>query len=637
MKKISGILFLAVLLFNIPISGQTQVKISDQIVNLSGKKYYLHKVEPGQTLYSVSKAYKVSREDIKQTNNLSSDEIKSGQLLKIPFKEKISETDTSPDFFYHKVVKGETLFSLSQKYYVTVEDIINTNPEVKYGLKAGQILKIPNAFKKKREEQNKDFFLYTVEAGNTLFSISREYEISVDELIKLNPKAENGIKIGQKLKIPKKIAASDNNNRKTKGENTADTVNTGLNDPLYFTEPGITPCSNFEYQKGKTFNVALLMPLFIEQNLNYISRYNKEKDPMFFKNTKRFIEFYEGALLALNKVKEQGLSVNITVYDTENNSDKVRNIMSSLNYPDIDLIIGPVYSKNVKIAGKFAKEHKINLISPLSKKDTLLVNNPFIFQVTPSITAEIDRAAELLRTKNDSINLILVHNDTKEQKELINRFRYNYVADDTLNILSDTSVLKILRYDTDIEMLDAMQKKISKFLKPGYKNVVFIPSNNEVFVTQVIDKFYAAISQNEYKYKVVLIGSKKWINFQNFNSDYFEKLDFNFISPSYINYNTFEVKKFIKNYRTVYKTEPSEFAFVGYDITVYFLNALRKYGRIFQFCLSPEDAFPSGRGLIYKFNFKRSGLNNGFENKNTFILKFNEKFRLEEADFSEIN
>lgn len=626
MRKTLCILYL-ILSLTFFASAQVPVKISDQIVNLSGQKYFLHKVETGQTLYSVSKAYKVEQNEIKKINNLSKNDIKAGQILKIPYK-KIKNTDSSPDFFYHRVKPRETLFSLSQKYFVSVKEIINSNPDVKYGLKADAILKIPNNFKKNRKEQNKDFFLYTVKTDDTLYSLSKKYGITVDDILKLNPDAKNEIKIGQTLKIPKGtkyISENTDINNTILSDTVENNLHKGLNNPLYFTEAGITPCYQFEYNKNKSFNVILMLPLFLEQNLHYISRYSREKDPMFYKNTKRFTEFYEGILLALQKIKSQGLSVNLKVFDTENDSLKVNNIMASLNYPDVDLIIGPIYSKNVLIASKYASINHINLISPLSKNISLLKNNPFIFQAVPSIYAETDRISETLKKHNDSTNLILIYDGSENQQKIINRFEQNYSRNDTLHLLTDTSVFKIIKYDTDIKVMDEEQTKINKVLKLKFKNIIYIPSDNEVFVTQVIDKLYAANDSMH----IEIIGSDNWINFQNINSSIFNKLSFSFISPFFVDYNSTNVKDFLRNYRITYNTEPSYFAFQGYDITYYFLNSLRKYGRIFQFCLSPKDAFPNPNGLIYNFNFERTDIHSGFENKKVFILKFNDSFQLE--------
>ena len=156
MKQTLGILFIFFAL-SFSVNAQVSVKISNQTINLNGKKYYLHKVEIGQTLYSVSKAYNINQEEIRSINNLTSNNLKLGQLLKIPYT-KIKDKDTSPDFFYHKVKQGETLFSLSQKYYVSIEEIIESNPEVKYGLKTDQILRIPNNFKKSRKEKKRAIF-----------------------------------------------------------------------------------------------------------------------------------------------------------------------------------------------------------------------------------------------------------------------------------------------------------------------------------------------------------------------------------------------------------------------------------------------------------------------------------------------
>ncbi len=627
------ILLLISIFLHVFILGQAQVpvKISEEIINLSGKKFYLHKVEAGQTLYSISKAYKTTQEIIKAQNKLLSDNLKSGQLLKIPFTER-QETNTSPDFFYHKVKQGETLFSLSQKYYISLEEIIEANPIVKYGLKTDQILKIPNSFKKDREE----YFLYTVEKGNTLFSISQKFNVSQEELIKLNKGIENGIQAGESIKIPRleeKMPENDTIPHLIPDSTHQDSsIQKGLNDPLYFTDETITPCHQFQYNENMTFNIALLLPLFIEENLKFVNKYQNEKDPLFYKNTKQFTDFYEGVLLAMQQAKSQGISINLKVYDTENDSLKVENIMSSLDYPNIDLIIGPVYTDNVKIAAKYANRHRVNLVSPLSGKLSQLENNPFVFQAVPSTQSQIDKLSKILKANTDSTNIILVYNGSENEKQLIERFEKAY-RDSYYSSYhgTDTSFYKIIRYDADIKKMDEEQQKINKALKPGFQNIVYIPSNNEVFVTQVIDKLYAADKSTDIK----IVGSEMWFRFQNFNISTFQRLSFNFTSSVYTDYKAPKVKDFVNLFRLSYKTEPSKYALEGYDIARYFTNTLQQYGRIFQFCLTNQEDAPAYKGLIYNFNFERLNATGGFENKESFLLKLNNTFQTEQTNFKE--
>lgn len=122
-------------------SQEVQVKISKDKVRVDGKTYYVHIVQTGETLYSISKAYGVNQSDIAISNPDIYAGLKVGQALKIPVS--IKETQSDEDYIYHIVKRKETLFGISRMYNVSMEDIIRLNPEVKEGLKLSQTLRIP--------------------------------------------------------------------------------------------------------------------------------------------------------------------------------------------------------------------------------------------------------------------------------------------------------------------------------------------------------------------------------------------------------------------------------------------------------------------------------------------------------------
>lgn len=114
---------------------------------IGGVKYYLHTVEKGQTLFAIAKFYGKDVNDIVIENPDAIDGIKPGQILRIPVEKKkpgeISVTDTS-NFIIHKVEKGQTLYSITKQYGISDEKLKAINPELKDGLKLGQELKIPS-------------------------------------------------------------------------------------------------------------------------------------------------------------------------------------------------------------------------------------------------------------------------------------------------------------------------------------------------------------------------------------------------------------------------------------------------------------------------------------------------------------
>jgi LysM repeat protein/ABC-type branched-subunit amino acid transport system substrate-binding protein len=598
------------------LSAQVPVKRSENITTEKNQKFYLHTVLAGQTMYSICKAYGVTQKDIAKANNTFSGVISVGQVLKIPIVD--TGKSNAPDFLWHKVLPKETLYSLAKQFGITVNDIYSQNPDARQGLHIGQILKIPNIAKGNFDYQTDIFFVYTVQAGETLFSISQRYGKTPAQIVLFNPDAKGGIRVGQVLKIPK--YNYDKTERLPVFHGNTPDLNNYTFDPLYFEDPGVTPCGRFHYSKEKSFNVAIMLPLYLNENSSYLPDNAGKKDKMFYKNSQRFFEMYEGILLAIQQLKLEGLSLNLYVYDTENDPEIVRQIMAKPEFEKTDLIIGPVYATNIKVLSYFIKKHHINLISPLSQNSELLDNNPFVYQVIPSAEMQVKKTSDFLSRLYDS-SIVILHNGSEDELKMIGVYKQKLVSSFGTNPEINDVVLKIINYKTDGD------RAIEDALSSGSENFIVMPSNDEVFVTQMIEKLHTYSKD----YKISLIGSPQWDNFQNIESKYLKDLSFKYASPSYIDYNNWRVQSFLKKYRTVYNIEPSIYSYEGYDIAYYFGNALKTYGRNFQFCLSPFDSDPNPKGLVLNFDFARTGSADGFENNGMFMLEYDSNLKLIKA------
>ena len=147
-------------------------------------------VKKGDSLYSIAKKYDTSVDKLKTTNNLTSNNLSIGQVLKIP--------GTSTDLpNTHTVSKGETLYGIASKYGVSVDDIKKLNNLTTNTLSIGQVLLLPGT----TEENTVN--TYTVKKGDTLYGIASKYNLTADELKKLNNLTSNTLSIGQTLKIRK--------------------------------------------------------------------------------------------------------------------------------------------------------------------------------------------------------------------------------------------------------------------------------------------------------------------------------------------------------------------------------------------------------------------------------------------------
>ena len=143
----------------------------------------------GDTLYGISKQFGVSVNDIKLVNNLNSNNIVVGDVLLIP--------NTGESIIY-VVEKGDTLYSIANRYDVSVSDLIQYNNLKNINLSIGQQLKIPVM----EIDNNDNYFLYIVKVGDTLYSIAKKNNISVDILKEYNNLSSNLLSVSQELKIP---------------------------------------------------------------------------------------------------------------------------------------------------------------------------------------------------------------------------------------------------------------------------------------------------------------------------------------------------------------------------------------------------------------------------------------------------
>lgn len=153
-------------------------------------------VKSGDTLYGIANKYGVTVDQIKKSNNLSSNTLRIGQVLTIH-----TETENKEDYIIYTVKSGDTLYGIAKSYNITPNELINYNNLNSSVLSIGQNLKIP--FQDIKEEQeNIEYIIYTVKPGDSLYSIARTYGISVNNIMSLNNLNSSLLSIGQTLKIP---------------------------------------------------------------------------------------------------------------------------------------------------------------------------------------------------------------------------------------------------------------------------------------------------------------------------------------------------------------------------------------------------------------------------------------------------
>ncbi len=537
MKKLLLALFLVISVCS-TVCAQTEPVItkSDNIEMINGKKFYLHKVEKGQTLYSIAKAYQV---DIKileaDTNNIP---LKIGQIIKIPATENnIKNENKSSEHsnaLYHIVLSKETLFGISRKYNVEEADILKANPEVE----------------------------------------------------------KNGLKVGQTIVIPQ-----NQNNKQTATNTKQDKIQT---------VEVVQPVKVEKNDSKKTLNVALLMPLYLK-SIGEISSekiiYNKKLANDF--KSFSFIQFYEGFNIALEKISESGIQIQLYTFDVGEDSIMSESFFRKNEIAKMDLIVGPFFYKPFKAVADYAKAHKIPIINPFSERNNIVENNPYVFKVMPSVSSQIEQVAKFIVEKYPNANILLVHNNKENEKkrcELFKKEIYEFFKENNAN---EGSVKELIYNQIGFA---GFQSKLSK----NRSNIVIVLDEKEIFATSFVNKI--ANSVNE---ELILIAPLQWKNYDKIETEYFLKVNTHFYEANFVDYNDKYTQDFIQIFRDKYQTEPNEVAYKGYDIAMFFINALAKYGDNFTSNLSKVAA----KTLQNDFIFVKRGENNGFENVHTHIYR----------------
>ena len=171
-----------------------QVLKINELPTSSDENTYI--VKSGDTLYGIANKYNVSVNDIKSLNNLTSNSLSIGQKLKIP-----ESMENMEDYSIYTVKSGDTLYGIAKAYNITPNELISYNNLNSTVLSIGQKLRIPY---QNNEEDNSEYIIYTVKSGDNLYSIARKYGISVNDIMNFNNLSSNLLSIGQTLKIPVK-------------------------------------------------------------------------------------------------------------------------------------------------------------------------------------------------------------------------------------------------------------------------------------------------------------------------------------------------------------------------------------------------------------------------------------------------
>ena len=586
----------------LPVFFNAQTKSTD-IKIINGKKYYIHKVEKGQSLYAIAKTYNMDVNSILVENDEAIDGLNAGQELKIPFESLMKTTTVAIDtnkYMYHKIQKGETVYAITKKYNID-DKIINTlNPTISKGIKEGEYLIVGE---KKKIVSNSvttvtvlgDTILYTVNQGETLYGLTVKFNVLQSQITASNPLAKDGIKQGQLLKIPQKKSVTTINVVKIQVVNTSlNTFSSTNNDTIVFNKP-----------KKTAYNIGLLLPFKLVE-LEFINIDELARAKASFPATQALaMDFYTGFKKAVDSLSSKDFDVSLSLFDIdEKDSLKIETLCKSYDFKKLDAVFGPLYSTEFKLVSSRAKSLSIPVVSPLTQQNKILYNNALVSKINPSQYTLIEGLADYCSDSLMSSSNIMIVNTVPKDLPYLKSFKAEY---------NDNLILKGKTLKDTIKVVKGIAGVKAAYVE-GKKNVVVVLTNNHVYLQDFITQL-ASFSERK---DIMLVGFNSVTSIDNLDQGYLNKLQFHFATANHVDYENPATRQLARHYQDVFSTDPSDYYFQGFDIATYYLSNLKNQGPAFFLNL---DKLP-GKGLSTDFKFYRPDTYTGFENQALSIYKY---------------
>lgn len=570
---------------------------TDNSANNSAVTFLSHKVEKKETLYSLAKQYDISIDNIKRYNKqLYSKELQNGETIQIPVfssrtvdvtrpattvpaKVSISETRE------HIIIPKETKYGIARKYGMTVGELEAMNPTVEV-LQPGIMLKVgTDVLNEPVIILDDNYQFYEVQPQETLFALTRRFQIDQDSLEALNPALKDGLKYGMVLKVP---------TRDAKGRELEDIE---IADLEPFEAESIRLENNLK--DFSTKNIVLMLPFKLNQISNDTISNNK-KVLMDDRVMRISLDFHTGVIMAIEKAKEFGISTNLKVYDTQQQPSRVTSIIQSNNFENVDAVIGPLLQATSEEAASRLSREKVPVISPITNRN--LQSVPNLYQARPSDEMLRDAMIEYLRMNAQGKNVIIVADGASSgtKTRLLNALPTAKTVNPGANNITEST--------------------LAAALFKGGENWVILESESMGLLSSAISALNRLARTNN----ITLFTTSKNNSFESdvVQNEHLGRLHFHFPSE-YKEFDETVSNDFIDAYKAKYDVIPNRYTVRGYDLTLDILLRLGAMGSL-------EKSIEANALTEYVENkfLYRPNPNGGFYNDAIYIMHYNDDLTL---------
>ena len=528
----AAILLIFILSFVVSVAAMA-TEPSKVIVKYQDKKYYVHTVADGDTLYSLSKTYGVSQEIIIRVNGMESADIVLGTKVYVPCIEgRVMQDNEGAEEVTegkHVVSAGETLYSLSRKYGMTEEQLLEMNGLKSHtDIKAGMTLKV-RMNKSSNAKAKSDGDARNGTASSRKQNDGNMYQGSDERASAESLTAAN---ISQELADAKQVADSA------------------------VPEPALEEDALFAVVAPSTvLQVTLVLPFHVKGEVK-----------------ENMVDFYRGVLLAMEDLKRDGYSIELSVFDTRSSASNIADIVNfEPGFMDAQLIIGPVHEGDLRHVLSHDEANDVPVVTPLSDMESL--QSPVLFQLQAEERHRYDKLSELFDGSREVVTIYAGSNDWDYATEVLSkcdtlqRRGLNYVFD-----------RESFFYDRAADGSNGEEVNFEELMRSPEKRLFVVVASNEIDVDRIlttISSTKASIAGRGLSYgDYTVLGNRKWLNMKNIDRQSFFKNSVVFVVPYHAKRNDEAIRYFDGRYIAAYGTLPSMFSYRGYDAAMIFCRKM---------------------------------------------------------------
>ena len=561
------------------------------------------------------------------------------------------------------VQSGETLYDIAKEYGIDIVALRAANPGVSDEPAVGTRVNIPDIV------NENDYIIHNCERNERVSSLLKRWKVDENDFRRMNVSVGSHVFVNQVVLIPIQPVSDFywidemsgdvvENEEEQPSEETVITIQEEAAQSIFNDDfEASEQCTADPQNAMRRYKVALMVPLYLndvsglDMTMENLPRLHKAR-------SLSFVQYYEGFMMAVETLEREGLRMDLTVIDVTDNVSTAERALSQIRGMDLDLIVGPFFGKSFAVVEEYAKEQNIVVVNPLSTRESVIVNNPNVVKVKPGELGQIMTISNLVKNLYDDANVFIVSKERSSDTAFLNQLEYhlNHAVNDEVRVSGD-EFLHFARNESErLEMGSRMVKtvevegqvystddfksgnanevvlanpvkrypyseisKVKSQLSGVRNNVIVAYGDDNVFATQMLN----SLAKETDRFPITLVCAPDWAKFEKLLVENLLQMNAIYLGDGFVDYKSEAAKQFVRKFRSKYAAEPQDYAFEGYDMAMFFLSALMRYGDDMMDCLNSCDV-PLLHSQFRFFNrdYLKEGRSNGRENQYWSVYQY---------------